>query len=311
MKLPQRQQSAYGMAFLDVISCGFGAIVLLVLLSRPGFTSVEESQTSALIGRTFELEQELKLLDSELQGLKLELADNAGANQDALLAQERISTTLREKLADAKALTAAFATLQAQSDALKRINLTRQDTQERDEEVGGIPVDSDYIIFIIDTSGSMRNIWPRVQHELTNVLDIHPEVKGFQVLNDNGGYLFPARRGDWIPDRRSWRTRTLQALSTWIGRSNSSPVEGIEEALQRYGGRGKLSIYVFGDDYTGGSYDTAVARIEQLNRAPNGVDKLARIHAVGFHVNQSSTRFSTLMREVTYRADGTFLALSR
>ena len=25
----------------------------------------------------------------------------------------------------------------------------------RDEEVGGIPVDSDYIIFIVDTSGSM------------------------------------------------------------------------------------------------------------------------------------------------------------
>jgi len=295
---------------LDVISCGFGAIVLLVLLSRPGFAPAQESETSVLLGRTFALQEELALLDTQLQGLKLEIADNLGSNEQQLLAQQRISTVLKEKLDDAQSLTSSLATLQAQRDAAKRFSLTRQDTDQRDEEVGGIPVDSDYVIFIIDTSGSMRRRWRQVQRELTNVLDIHPEVKGFQVLNDNGGYLFPGRRGQWIRDSKSWRTRTVRALENWVGRSNSSPVEGIEEALSRYGGRGKLSIYVFGDDYTGGSYDSAVARIGQLNRAANGVDRLARIHAVGFFVDRSSLRFSTLMREVTKRADGTFIALS-
>ena len=311
MKLPKRNASIYGMAFLDVISCGFGAIVLLVLISRPGFAPVEETQTSALLQRTFELEAELKQLDSLQQGIEFEIAENEGNNREALLAQQRIATLLAEKLSTAEALSASAATLQAKSDALRRIALSTTNEGPRDEEVGGIPVDSDYVIFIIDTSGSMRRIWSRVQRQLTNVLDIHPQVKGFQVLNDNGGYLFPDRRGQWIRDSKSWRTRTLRALDNWVGRSNSSPVEGIEEALARYGGRGSLSIYVFGDDYSGDSYDRAVARIDQLNRKRGDGSRLARIHGIGFFVERSSQRFATLMREVTYRSDGTFIALSR
>jgi len=299
------------MAFLDVISCGFGAMVLLVLLSRPGFAPVDETDPSALLARTFAVEQELALLDRQRTLEELKLAESEGSNAEALLAQQRIATVLAEKLSNAENLTASFDKLKQRADQLERIGLTRQDTDIRDEEVGGIAVDADYVIFVIDTSGSMREIWRRVQSEITNVLDIHPQVKGFQVLNDNGGYLFPSRRGQWIRDSKSWRTRTLRALDGWVGRSNSSPVEGIAEALQRYGGRGKLAIYVFGDDYSGASYDQAVARIDQLNRKPGSDDRLARIHAVGFFVQRSSARFSTLMREVTYRSDGTFIALSR
>ena len=311
MKLPKRKSSMFGMAFLDVISCGFGAIVLLVLISRPGFAPVEETQTSALLQRTFELEEELRLLDSVQQGIEFEIAKNEGNNQTALLEQQRIAIELAKKLSTADALTASAATLQARSEELQRISLSTSNQAERDEEVGGIPVDSDYVIFIIDTSGSMRNIWSRVQRELNNVLDIHPQVKGFQVLNDNGGYLFPDKRGQWLPDSKSWRTRTQRALNTWVGNSNSSPVEGLEEALKRYGGRGSLSIYVFGDDYSGNSYDQAVARIDQLNKNRDGTERLARIHAIGFFVQRSSERFATLMREVTYRSDGTLIALSR
>ncbi len=299
------------MAFLDVISCGFGAIVLLVLLSRPGFAPVEESQTSALLQRTFELEEELKQLDDVQKGIEFEIAQNKGNNQQALLEQQRIATELAKKLSTAENLSASVSNLQAQSETLNRISLSTTNDAERDEEVGGIPVDSDYVIFIIDTSGSMRQIWSRVQRQITNVLDIHPQVKGFQVLNDNGGYLFPERRGQWLRDSKSWRTRTLRALNTWAGRSNSSPVEGIEEALKRYGGRGSLSIYVFGDDFTGGSYDQAVARIGQLNRSRDGSSKLARIHGIGFYAQRTSQRFSTLMRELTYRSDGTLIALPR
>lgn len=316
MKLPKRSNSIYGMSFLDVISCGFGAIVLLVLISRPGSAPSEDTQTSALLARTFALETELKQLDDLLEGTQLKLAENVGSNEEARLAQQRIAEELKKKLANAEQLSASFATLQQRSAQLQAIGLTNDTATERDVEVGGIAVDSDYVIFIIDTSGSMRNIWRRVQRELSSVLDIHPQVKGFQVLNDNGGYLFPELRGQWIKDTKSWRTRTQRALSSWVGRSNSSPVEGIEEALKTYGGRGTLSLYVFGDDYTGGSYDDAVRRIDELNRKSNRIsrnsddnEKLARIHALGFFVGRTSGRFSTLMREVTYRSNGTFVAL--
>ena len=42
------------------------------------------------------------------------------------------------------------------------------------------------IMLAIDTSGSMQQIWDRVMNEISNILDIHPKVEGFQILNDNG-----------------------------------------------------------------------------------------------------------------------------
>ena len=67
--------------------------------------------------------------------------------------------------------------------------------------VGGIPVDSEYIIFIIDTSGSMqRNAWALVQKKLAETLNVYPQVKGIQIMNDMGIYMFSQYRGKWIPD---------------------------------------------------------------------------------------------------------------
>ena len=41
--------------------------------------------------------------------------------------------------------------------------------------VGGVPMDSAYIVFIIDTSGSMQeNVWLLVLKKITEVLDIYP-----------------------------------------------------------------------------------------------------------------------------------------
>ncbi|MEM9055852.1 MAG: hypothetical protein AAGD86_00155 [Pseudomonadota bacterium] len=311
MKKLQRERQEFGLAFLDVISCGFGAVVLLVLISRPGDAPTEQkTDTSALLAQTFALEDELKQVSTLLEGAKLKLAESKGNNRDALLEEQRIALELKEKLEQADKLSASLATLKQQSDKLKTISLRRDDSTERDEEVGGIPVDSDYVIFIVDTSGSMKRIWRPVMAQLQNVLNIHPQVKGFQVMNDNGQYLFPDRRGRWLKDSTSTRRLVVQRLTSWSGRSNSSPVEGIREALSTYGGKGKLSLYVFGDDYSGGSYDRDVKQIDQLNTTRTG-KRLARIHAVGFLVSRTSERFSTLMREVTYRNDGTLIALAQ
>ena len=61
---------------------------------------------------------------------------------------------------------------------------------KKNQLVGGIPADSDYIIFVIDTSGSMQSAaWPESSGiEMLNILDVYPEVKGIQVLNDMGQY---------------------------------------------------------------------------------------------------------------------------
>ena len=60
-----------------------------------------------------------------------------------------------------------------------------------DDAVAGIPVDSEYVIFVIDTSGSMQQFnWGRAIEKLNETLDVYPQVKGIQIMNDNGSYMF-------------------------------------------------------------------------------------------------------------------------
>ena len=51
----------------------------------------------------------------------------------------------------------------------------------------------------------MKAIWEKVTKELVNILNIHPKVKGFQILNDNGQHLLGAYENKWIPDTPSKR----------------------------------------------------------------------------------------------------------
>ncbi len=81
-------------------------------------------------------------------------------------------------------------------------------------------------------------------------------------------------------------------------------------ALRTYARSGKnISIYIFGDDYTGSSYGPVLNALDRLNRNRLNGDPLVKVHAVGFVTMQSTNRFSILMREVTRRNKGTFLAL--
>ena len=176
----------------------------------------------------------------------------------------------------------------------------------KDKEIGGIPVDSEYVVFIIDTSGSMKAIWDKVTKELINILNIHPKVKGFQILNDNGLHLLGAYENKWIPDTPSRRNNILNILKNWNSASNSSPVEGLEVALKRYTSKKhNTSIYIFGDEFTGGSYTPVFSTIKKLSSRKN-----IRISGVGF-ISQgaSNDRFATLMREITENNNGTFLGL--
>src|SRR5690606_7344425 len=187
--------------------------------------------------------------------------------------------------------------------------------------IGGVPVDSEYIIFIIDTSGSMfYNAWPRVLSMVTEVLDVYPEVKGIQVMNDQGDYMFPAYRGQWIPDTPARRQAIISTLRNWTPFSNSSPVEGITRAISTFYQPGqKFSLYVFGDDFMpGGSITRVIETVDRLNAADVSGSRLVRIHAVGFPVlfdldaryQDSLYRFAHLMRELAERNGGSFVGLN-
>lgn len=321
-----RAPEEFSLSFLDVICCGFGAVILLLMITKTVEPQIIEASTVNLEGRLAALQEQVFSIRGESRILNRDL----NAKQEQLSEYDERIAILRGELAaarsrhdDTRVATSSNAVITAeladakQSLTLEMERLLGQQYRAKNQMIGGIPVDSEYIIFIIDTSGSMRSAWPRVLQEIEATLSIYPEVKGIQVMNDMGNYLFSRYRGRWIPDSPSRRKLILQNLAGWHVFSNSSPVEGITSAISTFYEPGKkISLYVFGDEFTGSSIAQVIDRVDAINREDANGNRLVRIHAVGFPIvflasNQQQTgiRFATLMRELTYRNGGTFVAL--
>ena len=327
MKRARRQTIEISISFLDVISCGFGAIVLLLLIAKTvEFTSPDQSQPTPQNGGVTVLQEQL----FDLRGETTKMAKTLTSKQEQLSELEKSIARLREQLASVNRQLQA----NAQADTTERdeLILTQQILTEEmqrlqqlgslnaNQLIGGIPVDSEYLVFIIDTSGSMVDFaWPKVREELINILDIYPTVKGIQVMNDMGDYMFPSYRGKWLPDTPGRRRTIIKQMTHWRPFSNSSPVEGIERAIRAfYASDKKISLYVFGDDFTGGSIHKVLNAVAQSNRQRGRKNQRVRIHTIGFPVHflapggrmDSASRFATLMRELSYRNGGTFVGLN-
>ena len=328
MKRKRRGIEIFTMSFLDVVSCGFGAIILLLVISQFSEPRVQEQFSRDLKSRVLTLER-----------LKHQIQEEAIRTRDELISKKQELSRLQKKVSrlqgDLKAINGAFLATRTDQEAQKIIAKQLQSArQELTEEmrrlqkqhrrprprsmVAGIPVDSEYVIFVIDTSGSMQRFaWPLVRRKMHEILNISPRVKGIQVLNDMGNYMFSQYEGRWIPDSPARRRAILSMLSNWAPFSNSSPVEGITAAIRRfYAGNKRISIYVLGDDFSTGSIQAVLDEVDRLNR--RGGKRRVRIHAIGFPVlikeaptSENIYRFSNLMRRLAEENDGCFVGLNR
>jgi len=312
MRRNKRDLQVFNLSFLDVVSCGFGAVIMLVLISHTSDYRAEQASndTVSLLKNIFEQEKQVADKARQLDALRKQLAAERARVNTLTAMKKQLQMRSETDRIKMEQLGDDIRGLELVQSSLNRVSISPDTAKNRDSMSGGIPVDSDYVIFIIDTSGSMRQIWRRVISVLKDVLDIHPKVKGFQVLSDNGAYLLSGYSRRWIPDTTATRNNVLRLLSGWNVASNSSPVEGLEVALKTYARTGKnISVYIFGDDYTGSSYGPVLDALDRLNRDRNTGKPLVKVHAIGFISSLSTNRFSILMREVTKRNRGTFLAL--
>ncbi len=306
----------FSLSFLDIIACGFGAIVLLLLITKTsGGVSDQATNQDDVMANLFEQMRQVEILENQVTELKRKLSEE----------ETRVTEVLDALTAAQRAKTQAQSQQDATIKVLNDMNVARQslteemrrllDQNEKDEDVGGIPVDSEYVIFVVDTSGSMQQIWSQVIAQIENVLNIHPTVKGFQIMNDQGRYLFEGYRREWMSDTPSMRKGALDLIRSWTDFSNSDPVNGIEAAIRTfYDGEKKISVFVFGDEFSGESVEQTIRMIERINVPDSSGQTRVRIHAVGF-INEyalsigTTGRFAHLMREVTQRNNGTFIAL--
>ena len=163
----RRPMEQFSLSFLDVICCGFGAVILLLMITKTVEPQLIEATLKALEDRAITLREQVFELRGETRIL----------NRDLITKQEQLSrhrqrvALLRRQLAE---LDARQETLNQTSEGEEQISqqlriahqrltlemerLLGTSSQRRNDLIGGIPVDSEYIIFVIDTSGSMKGL---------------------------------------------------------------------------------------------------------------------------------------------------------
>ena len=325
----RRENEAFSISFLDVITCGFGAIILLLMIAKTGDSPILESAEESLHGivrelqvQLFQIRGEAKILNRDLDAKHEQRSEweERVARLEVELAKEELRyNSVRDDSAVGVIIKGEFdLALQKLTAEMKR--LLSQKDRVRTDLIGGIPVDSEYVIFIIDTSGSMVNYhWENMIKQLTTTLDVYPRLKGIQIMSDMGEYLFSRYRRTWIPDTEGRRKVIIRTLRSWRTFSNSSPVEGITLAIRSFYDPGKkISIFVFGDEFTGQSISEVLDTVERINPKDKDGKTQVRIHAVGFpapsdageHFLLTNKRYASLMRELTRNNGGAYVGLN-
>lgn len=330
MRRKRGETDSFSVSFLDVAACGFGAMIILLMITKSGEPISIEFVDVPPEGAITELQEQLFAIRGETAIYNRDL----NAKQEQLSAMKDRIARLQRDLDDARGRYQTSNQLSTEiTDEIGRLAIAQQSMTEEmqrllanssapeNNAIGGVPVDSEYIIFVIDTSGSMYgNAWNKMLSVIDDTLNVYPEVKGIQIMNDMGDYMFDSYRGQWIPDTPGRRNTIVSTLRTWNPFSNSSPVEGVTRAINTFYEPGKkISIYVIGDDFQpGGSIQDVLQTIDRINVEDENGDRLVRIHGIGFPVifsnaaryRQSVYRYSTLMREMTQRNGGTFVGLN-
>lgn len=327
MRRRRRNVEAFSLSFLDCICCGFGAIILLLVLVKiydPVIVEESEQDLQELIAM---LEEELFSIRGETTTLNRDLTSARQITTDARMTLADLQRELDSVQGRYEMMTEDAPELQIDEGELRaaRQRLTEEMARLQpnfrrapDDAVGGIPVDSEYIVFVIDTSGSMHAKWSFLTQKLEEVLNAYPTVKGLQIMNDNGTFMFPQYGRGWIEDSPQIRQTIKNTMRNWAPFSDSNPADGLLYALEVFGAPDKqVSIYVFGDDFTGSSMDAVVRDIDKINIENSEGDRPVRIHAIGFPTSFSRSgapamaqRYAGLMRVIAERNGGTFVGLT-
>ena len=322
----RRSVEVFSLSFLDCICCGFGAIILLLVLTEVGRPVVLEKsrknldgQVRALTEKLYAIQGETDQLTRELEGSRVTLDQErqklARLSGELSAIQGQYASSAQDASVSNRVegeLVTAYQKLSAEMQRLLQQRAKRPVT----EAIGGIPVDSEYVIFVVDTSDSMTdNHWDTNLAIIDEILSFYPHVLGMQIMNDQGTYMFEDTKGQWLTDSPEERTEIRKRAKHWAAFSQSNPVPGMEEAIRTYWAPDKrISVFVLGDEFTGKSIQSALDAITALNKPGPDGRRPVRIHAIGFPEGEgmspyTNIRFSTLMRLVCLQNNGTFVGL--
>jgi len=246
LKEKRRETEIFSLSFMDCICCGFGAILLLFILTTGQKTDFTQEQLDDLKTRVNQLDTQITQERAELERMA----------KPATLTEEELARLLQENASDRQKVTAEKEQLKlllqqlgqlkdAQAKLLaEQANLPKEDEQpvpipevDRRQYLTGVKLEGTHILFLLRTSGSMLGDsledaisrlddpefkkreapkWQRVIKAMDwLVANLGPDTN-FQILlfNDETVPLLPNRSG----------------ASEWIARRDR---QGVQEVLSR------------------------------------------------------------------------------
>ncbi|MGQ0383401.1 MAG: hypothetical protein ACT4UP_01740, partial [Gammaproteobacteria bacterium] len=167
--MPRRQTQTFSMSFLDVISCGFGAVVLFytIISAQAGLYRIKEN--ADLDAEAKRLEQEvlegykhLAELRNALESTETRAVKAAGLSKEMLeklkITQEELSRYEFDTLARREALERLKADLKSLEESTRRLRqqepVTPPPVIDRQQLVT-LRVDGSRVLILIDASASM------------------------------------------------------------------------------------------------------------------------------------------------------------
>jgi hypothetical protein len=172
----RRQINVFSMSFLDVMSCGFGAIVLLYIMmihvTDPGLKKVKQEQLSEVRKLDFEVTEgqaNLTQLSQSIDATKRRL-DESTRRRLTILSQmadrrEAMSAQEGQTLATKEDLAKLRADVESREEEVKRLEAKAKETEgtkarsfvgEGDRQyLTGLKIGGQHILLAIDTSASM------------------------------------------------------------------------------------------------------------------------------------------------------------
>ena len=319
----------FNLSFMDCICCGFGAIILLFVLTVGPIKKTLETKKTGVQDYLDQITKALGILESQLEGDKAKIKKIESANTN-LYSKEIIQT-----FEDLSELEAQISSIEKKLDdkqnrideiALKMSLQTIPSSKLKDTSPVGVTTESDHVAFLIDTSGSMRTPLGPIQRSVLNqiekILNAYPKVKGFQILDTYGNYILSGTKKNWIPDSQQNRMRIVRALQNYPLASISDPSPGLLRFFKDYKqdllSDKKIGLYIFGDEFPNVT-SKVLKRVQQWNpKDPTTGKHKVTINAVGFpfrlenplQANQTGYKFAHLMRQLTHQNGGAFMTIN-
>jgi hypothetical protein len=301
------------MSFLDIMACGFGALVLILLISEFQESEVKQVENNADIFLEAQEEKAKKII-------KVESLDKLmSSNIEVLISTRQRLDVLKMELEKKSLISAKLNDLASDTDfQISKQRLKSLSAPMEQKEASGIKLDSRYLVFIIDTSGSMEP-WVKIVQEIDNLIQTFPDLEGYMVMNDNGSIF---HGGDpWLNP-----TKTNRSASIGILRANrakygslSNPIVGLKKVIRVWGDKYKdLGVFIMGDDILDQTsrIETISQEVLKLNTDLSGKTKV-RVNAVGFLTSranisqqQGNKNYLMLMRELTEQSGGAMVVVN-